>query len=149
MKTTYLLGALLLTFFTGDAFAQHVFKSKVPSLVSTSFKQQFPSANDIEWEMDGHNYKVEFEVGSSGADHEAWYDNAGTMLRHTEELSKDGLPPAVMNKIKSDFKGYTIEDPMKITEGTRVTYELELEKMVEEWKVTFDEAGNMISKVAD
>jgi hypothetical protein len=117
--------------------------------VVNSFQKSFPKASDVEWEMDGVNYKVEFETGMLGTDHDAWYDNTGKLIRQKEEISKTDLPQKVSSKLSSDFSGYRVDDVKKITEGNKVTYTLELKTLTEEWKVAFDSEGTMLSKVAD
>ncbi len=149
MKKTFLIGAFALSFIASSAFGQDIPQSQVPSLIVNSFQQTFSKAFDVEWELKGDLYKVEFETGLLGTDHDAWYDKTGKLVRHKEEISKSDLPQKILAKINSDFSGYRIDDVKKITEGSKVTYSLELKTFTEEWKVAFDENGNLLSKVAD
>jgi hypothetical protein len=52
------------------SFAQDVPSSQVPSVILNSFKEQFSKATDVEWELNGDQYNVEFDISS--ADHEVW-----------------------------------------------------------------------------
>lgn len=149
MKSTFLIGSFVLALFANTAVAQDLHKSQVPSLVVNSFQKTFPKAYDVEWELDGENYKVEFETGLLGVDHDAWYNKTGALIRHKEEISKSELPRKVLAKINSDFSGYRIDDVKKITESGKVTYTLELKTITEEWKVAFDKEGTILSKVED
>ncbi|MBN7813116.1 PepSY-like domain-containing protein [Algoriphagus sp. H41] len=149
MKTNTLILALALTLFASQSFAQDILQSQVPSLIVNDFQQAFPKALDVEWEMDGAHYKVEFEVGLAGVDHEIWYDQSGKVMRHKEEISKGDLSKAVLSKIKTNYSGYRLEDVKKITEGANSVYTLEAKTLMEEWKLAFDTAGNELSKVAD
>lgn len=149
MKRVFLIGSFALVLFANTATAQDLQQSQVPSLVVNSFQKTFPKAFDVEWELDGENYKVEFETGLLGTDHDAWYNKTGKLIRHKEEISKSELPQKVLAKINSDFNGYRVEDVKKITEGDKATYTLELKTISEEWKVAFDSEGNVLSKVAD
>jgi hypothetical protein len=149
MKRIFLIGSFALALFVNTATAQDLKQSQVPSLIVNSFQKSFPKTSDVEWELDGEYYKVEFETGLFGTDHDAWFDKTGKLIRHKEEISKSGLPQKVLAKINSDFKGYRVEDVKKITEGDKVTYTLDLETISEEWKVAFDSNGNVLSKVAD
>ncbi len=149
MKRSFLIGAFALQLFASTAFGQDIPQSQVPSVVVNSFQQKFPKAFDVEWELDGENYKVEFETGLLGTDHDAWYDKTGKLIRHKKKISKSDLPQKVLAKINSDFSGYRVDDVKKITEGNKVTYTLELKTFTEEWKVAFDSEGNVLSKVAD
>jgi hypothetical protein len=149
MKTIVVFVALTFLFATVQSFAQDVPQSQVPSLVLNSFQQAFPKASDVDWEMDGDKYKVDFEIGLKGVDHEVWYDQGGKLLKHTEEISKADLPEAVRAKIEADYGSYRIDDVRKITEGSGSIYSLEAKKGNEEWKITFDSAGKELSKIAD
>lgn len=149
MKRAFLIGSFALALFANTAFGQDIPQSQVPSVIVNNFQQTFPKAYDIEWELDGENYKVEFETGLLGTDHDVWYDKTGKLVRHKEEISKSDLPQKVLAKINSDFSGYRVDDVKKITEGKKTTYTLELKTFSEEWKVAFDSEGNILSKVAD
>jgi len=137
---------LLLTATT--VFGQDILPSQVPSVIANSFSKEFPKASDIEWEIDGQNYRVEFEIGWS-TDHEVWYDAAGNMLRHEEEISKGDLPKAVTAKISTDFPGLRIDGIEKITQGSQVSYAVGLENFSEEWKVILSDTGEVLHKTRD
>lgn len=149
MKRAFLIGSFALALFANTAFGQDIPQSQVPSVIVNNFQQTFPKAYDIEWELDGENYKVEFETGLLGTDHDVRYDKTGKLVRHKEEISKRDLPQKVLAKINSDFKSYRVDDVKKNTEGDKVTYILELKTFSEELKVAFDSEGNVLSKVAD
>lgn len=149
MKTSFLIGAFAFLLFASTAHGKDLPKSQVPSLVINSFQQAFPKAFDIDWELDGELYKVDFEIGLLGTDHDVWYDKAGKLVRHKEEISKNDLPQKVLAKIKSDFSGYRIDDVKKITEGSVTSYTLELKRFTKEWKMAFDADGNILSQIAD
>lgn len=150
MKKNILL-ALFVLFGTSRIFAQDIPQSQVPSVVVNSFQKSFPKATDVEWELQNADqlYKVEFETGLAGYDHDAWYDKTGKLVKHKEEISRNDLPPSVTAKINTDYKGYRIDDVKKITEGNVVTYSLEIKSGKEEWKLVLDAGGNVLSKVAD
>ncbi len=149
MKKLTFIFAIAIASFGATAYAQDIPQSNIPSLVVTNFQQAFSKASDIEWEMDGDRFKVEFEIGMFGPDHEAWYDATGKLLRHKEEISKTDLPQAVQATIKRDFSAYRIDDVKKITAGDDITYLMELKNLREEWKVAIDSTGKTVSKVAD
>lgn len=149
MKKTILIVSFAFTCFANTAFGQDIPQSQVPSVIVNNFQQTFPKAFDVEWELKGETYKVEFETGLLGTDHEVWYDKTGKLVRHKEDISKSDLPQKVLAKISSDFSGYRTDDIEKITEGDKIIYKLELKSWSEEWKVAFDSEGNVLSKVAD
>ena len=149
MKKHFIFSLAAAIFFTSAAVAQDIPQSQVPAGVVSNFKQAFPDAMDVEWEMDGNLYKVEFEMGMRKLDHDVWYNDAGQLLKHKEEISKNSLPKQVGNSVKQEFKGYRLEDVEKITEGDKVTYKLEVKSSMEEWKLTLDSNGKVLTKVAD
>lgn len=149
MKKALLIGSLAMLALVNTSFGQDIMQSQVPSLVVNNFQQSFLKASDIEWEMDGELYKVEFETGLLGSDHSAWYDKTGKLTKHKEEISKSDLPQKVLAKISADFNSYSVDDVKKITEGAKVYYKLELDSFTEDWKVAFDAEGNVLSKIAD
>lgn len=149
MKKHLIFGLVASLFLVTAAVAQDIPQSQVPSVVVNNFQKAFPKATGVEWEMDGDRYKVEFEVGLLSLDHDAWYDKAGQLLRHKEEISKSDLPRKVTAKVKQEFKGYRIEDVEKITEGNKIIYTLDVKSRMEEWKLAVDSEGNLLSKVAD
>lgn len=149
MKRFILTGSFALAAFANTTFGQEIPQSQVPSLIVNNFQQTFTKAIDVEWELKGDLYEVEFETGLLGTDHEAWYDKAGKLIKHKEEVAKSDLPQKVSAKINSDFSAYRVDDVKKITENDKVTYTLELKSYTEEWKVAFDTEGTILSKIAD
>lgn len=149
MKKQFLIGSFALLLVTNMALGQDIPQNQVPSLVVNNFQQAFPKALDVEWELKGELYKVEFEIGLFGTDHEAWYDKTGKLMKHKEEISRKDLPKNVIAKINKDFSGYKVDDVKKIMEGGKITYTLELKTFTQEWKAAFDTEGNILSKIAD
>lgn len=149
MKKLLMIVPLFALIGVGNIYAQDIPQSQVPSVIVNSFQKAFPKAYDIEWEMEGENYKVEFETGLRGNDHKAWYNKAGKLIRHKEEISVRSLPQKVSGKIKNDFPGYRLDDVSKISENGKVVYQLEVKKLKEEWKVVYDSEGNQLSKIPD
>jgi hypothetical protein len=148
MKKVNFIATLAFTSFTFLSNAQDIPQSKVPSVVVNKFQQTFPKATDVEWEMAGENYKVEFEKPLE-VDHEAWFDKTGKLIRHKEEISKSKLPASILTKLKTDYNTYRVEDVKKITEGSKITYTVELESSGSEWKITYSNEGKELNKIAD
>lgn len=134
--------------FSSFGFTQDLQQSEVPSVVVNNFQKAFPKALEVEWEKEAGNYKVDFDIAPD-KDHEVWYDSTGKIIKHKEEIAKSSLPKAVQAKIATDFKGYRVEDVKKITVGTKITYSFELKSTTAEWKVTTDETGKVLTKIAD
>lgn len=129
--------------------AQDIPQYQVPSVIVNEFNKQFPKVTDVEWEMDGNYYRVDFEKGWN-IDHEVWYSSEGKIIKHKEDISKSELPKAVNNKLKTDFKGYGIDDLERITDNGEVVYKMELNALTQtDWDVVIDSEGKILSKIAD
>lgn len=129
--------------------AQDIHQNEVPSVILNNFQKTFPKAADIDWEIKGNYYEVEFETGFLGDDHKAFYSRDGKLVRHEEEISKSNLPKTVLASIKKSFPGYRTDDVKRITEGRKVIYNVELKNISQEWKVVFDTQGRILQKIAD
>ncbi|MUH34721.1 hypothetical protein D9O36_02605 [Zobellia amurskyensis] len=129
--------------------AQDIPQNQVPSIIVNKFNKQFPNASDIEWEMDGSLYNVDFEMGWN-TDHDVWYNAEGDVVKHKEDIAKSELPQAVKDRIKTDFKGYSIDDLERITDNQKVVYKLELDAFTkQDWDAIIDADGTLISKIED
>lgn len=146
-KQILIFSALLASAFCLQA--QDIAQSQVPSVIVNKFHKQFPKATDIEWEMDGFLYNVDFEIGWN-TDHEIWYDAEGKIVKHKEDISKSELPETVSKGIQTNFNGYTIDDLERITDNGNVFYKMELNSLLkEDWDVVMDADGKVLSKIAD
>ncbi|MBU2913488.1 MULTISPECIES: PepSY-like domain-containing protein [Reichenbachiella] len=138
----------LLVASTHFCIGQDLSPRQIPSLVLNSFKQGFPKAYDIEWEMNGNQYNVEFETGMF-TDHEIWYDTTGKIIRHEEDISRDQLPTQVIAKLDKDFKGFQTDDIQRITTQSGIEYSLELDSNTQEWKIILNQKGEIITQITD
>lgn len=129
--------------------AQDIPQSQVPSVIVNKFNSEFPKATDVEWEMEGTLYNVEFETGFD-IDHEIWFDSEGKIVKHKEDISTTELPEVVNNRIKTDFEGFTIHDLERISDQGKIAYKMELKSATQqEWDVVIDAEGKIVSKIAD
>lgn len=136
---------LVLLMATTISFGQDIPEAQVPSIIVNKFKAKFPKASDVEWEMEGNLYNVDFEIGWS-TDYEAWYTASGNLVKHTQEISQKDLPQAVKNAVKKQYPGYRIDDAKKISTNGIETYKVELEKKHEDLDVIFSKEGQVIQK---
>lgn len=149
MKKYISMSILALFIGVTSMFAQDIPQSQVPSLVLNSFQQKYPKAYDVEWELKGDLYKVEFEKSLLGDDVEVWFDKSGKVVRSKEEISKSELPKAILDKIDAEFKASIIKDVEKFIDNNTVSYKVEVKTIREEWDILFDEKGNILSKKLD
>lgn len=148
MKKQFLLvGAMVSMMATVQA--QDLSQAEVPAAILSEFNAKYANAKDVEWEKENDLYNVEFEL-SGDKDHDVWYDATGKVVKEKVEISKDDLPQAVKDRINSDFKDFKADDVKKITENGKVTYKMELDKLLgEEWDVVIDSEGKVVSKILD
>ena len=96
-----------------------------PARLAATFKSDFPKASDVEWEVAGSIYEVEFDVRFR--DWKAYYDDKGNLLMTVEEMYRSELPAIVKNAAKAKYPKYHFEDIDKIRRGTEVFYRIEME----------------------
>ncbi|CAZ96779.1 PepSY-like domain-containing protein [Zobellia galactanivorans] len=129
--------------------AQDLPKSQVPSVILNQFNSQYPKATDVEWEMDGKLYNVEFETGWN-TEHDVWYNAEGKMVKQKEEIASKELPQAVHKTIETNFQGYSTDDVERITDEGKIFYKMELNSLLkQDWEVVFDANGNILSQIED
>lgn len=143
------IGLVGFLFSVGLSFGQDLSQHEVPSVIINHFQQEFPKAKDIDWELKGDYYEVEFELDWPSKDHEIWYDADGNITRHKQEISKSDLPSSISEVLKKDYKWYRIKDVKKIESNNETTYSLEAKTIGEEWNLVFDETGKVLQKVRD
>lgn len=145
MKTVNIL--FLTTLIMGCVEAQDIPQSQVPSVIANAFHVAYPQASDIEWELHGSLYQVEFEIDR--ADHDLWFDKEGNVVKHKQEIAIQDLPQAVTKTIQKDFSGYRVDDVDRIEENGVVYYRVELDGKPHDLKVTFSDKGEVLNKAID
>lgn len=148
-RTIFTAFTALSLLFATNAEAKDIPRDQVPAPVLAAFDKAFANAMDVEWNLKGTQYKVEFETGILFTDHEAWYDASGTLLRHEEEIADSDLPAAVQASIAKEFAGHKIDDAERITINGVVSYSVELKGAGPEWDVAYDGKGTQLEKKAD
>jgi hypothetical protein len=140
MKKIILLTLALLS--TLISFAQDLTNTEVPSIVLNTFKQKFPKAVDVEWELKNKVYKVEFETDRQ--DHEVWINGDGSIVKHKQDLKASDLPKDVTASIALNYKGYRIDDVAKVIAGAKTLYKVELKKGSNELDLFFEPDGKVV-----
>lgn len=149
MNSKLIWSAIIIALTTTGAIAQDIPQSQVPAVVVNSFQQKFPKAKKVDWELKGNIYEAEFETGLFGTDQEAWFQQNGKLVRYKTDFGKRDLPNKVLDRVKRDFPGYSIEDVTKITAEQKVSYTFEVKNRNDEWKLVLDPQGNVLKQVRD
>ncbi|HEA29396.1 MAG TPA: hypothetical protein ENH91_05295 [Leeuwenhoekiella sp.] len=130
---------------TATVSAQDLVIDQVPTTLNTNFQKAYPSATDVEWEMEGGNYKVEFDMDKM--DNEIWYSKDGNIVRTEMEMTEKDLPAAVKKTAQSKYPKYDIDEVEMTEENGQKTYEVELEKWFQkDRKLIIAEDGTFISE---
>lgn len=136
----YLLVSLSISFFSFLFKGADIPFNKVPENVKTTFRENFSSAEDIEWEKTQNDgYEAEFEIAN--VDYKAQFNNAGELKRYKHEVNESDLPKEVANIIKNSFSGYKIEDIEKLVINTTSYYQVELEGTILDKNKVFTASG--------
>lgn len=114
----------------------------VPASVQKAFKSKFPAAKDVEWERKGERLEADFNVGR--VDHKALYDQKGKLLAWKSDLRKGALPPAITRAIKTNYKGFRVDDADQVTRDGKVYYQVELDGTPDDLHVVFDKEGKVL-----
>jgi|SRR5690554_7887 len=129
------------------AMAQDLNPKDVPQVVKNAFTKENIKATNIEWEKNRDHYKVEFDVGRM--EHEIRYTSSGEVIKKEQDITEADLPQAIKDVIKSKYAGYRVDDVVMTWMDNTTTYEVELEKGKEDWKVIFDATGNILNTRRD
>lgn len=121
----------------------------VPENIQNAFQQQYPNALDIEWDIQGIYYHVEFETRRD-MDHDIWYNENGEEIKHKSEIRAKELPQQILNALKESYPLYHIDEVDKIIEMGETFYDIELENALgSEIEMMIKENGEIISQYPD
>ena len=140
--------AALALFATAAVSAQDLAKDEIPSNLKSQFEKEYSKVTDVEWEMEGDNYKVEFDMDHK--EYQIWYSKNGETVKMEKEIGENELPAEISSTIKNKYSGYKIDSIEMTEEENKKTFEIELEKgSTNEKTVVFDESGSVINEWED
>lgn len=118
---------------------------KIPSTVTESFKDKYPSASKVEWRDKVSSFAAIFE--EDGVKYEARFNSKGGWIDTESEVSEDAIPDAVKEGIeKSKYAEWTIGEAHKIElPGDEVQYRVQVIKTdVQKKNLVFSEKGRLL-----
>ena len=124
--------------------AQKAADTKVPAILKTSFAKLYPKATDVKWEKEGGNWEVALK--SNGKEMTVVMDPKGKVTEVEAPIKITELPAALTKYVAKKFKGKPILSADKITAGTKVTYEVVVQKGK---ALMFDETGKFMNTGKD
>lgn len=93
-------------------------KYTAPSSARNAFKDQYPTAVDVEWERK-HGYAVvDFYIPGTG-ECEAWYKKDGTWMMTSYDMRYNDLPQAVRTAFESAYGTETPVDDVNRVERSK------------------------------
>jgi putative PepSY-like beta-lactamase-inhibitor len=136
MKNTIIAFALLATV---SCAAQNV-----PGAVKNAFAKSFPNTTVKKWDKEDGNYEANFT--KDGKSMSATFDTTGKWMETETDIRVNELPAAVINYVKSNYKGATIKEAAVLsnTESKKM-YEAEVKGK----DLLFDENGKFVKEEAD
>ena len=122
------------------AKSQNISAAKVPAPVKATFEKDYPGKS-AKWEMEDGLYEASFK--DKGIATSVLYNSKGTVTETEIGLNVNLLPAAVLQYVKTHYKGKTIKEGAKITkvDGT-VNYEAAIKGK----DLIFDASGNFLKE---
>ncbi|MEZ5017104.1 MAG: hypothetical protein R2800_08615 [Flavipsychrobacter sp.] len=113
----------------------------VPEVVKLAFAKAQPNATDVEWEIEGDKYEVEFELGEM--DMVIIYNADGTQYATEEEMAVSALPEAVANAAGTNGEAKEASK-ITLTDGT-----IQYEVGIGDKDYTYNADGTLIGEEVD
>lgn len=113
------------------AFGSGCEKYHAPSSARNAFKEQYPTAVDVEWERKYGYAVVDFYIPGTG-ECEAWYKHDGTWMMTSYDMRYNDLPQAVRTAFESAYGTQTPVDDVNRVERSKgdTIYIIETEVVV-------------------
>ena len=129
------------------SIAQKIEPEKVPDGVMATFKEKYPTATNVKWEMENKSgYEAEFTFKEE-EEVSAHFDSIGNWLETEVEIKKDQLPYAVLTAIKKDFEFFKIEEASKIDNpNDGRCFEAEVKNGKEVFHLVYTPDGKLLRK---
>jgi hypothetical protein len=127
---------------TSLTFAQKLQEKDVPTPVKTAFQKQYPNTKGVKWDKEGEKFEASFDLNK--IDNSVLFDAQGNILETEVEIELNQLPNGVLDYVKTNYKGQSVKEAAKITDGkATITYETEIKGM----DLLFDNNGKFIKEI--
>ncbi len=124
MKKRILIWALLLIIGAGSTFANNG-GAGVNEKVLKSFKKEFATAQDVQWEQSESFAKATFKLNDQVMF--AYYSLEGDLLGMTRNIVSTQLPINLLADLRKNYNEYWITDLFEMATGNYTTYYLTIE----------------------
>ena len=105
---------------------QEISSSKVPSVVLNAVSEQYPAKDNIEWKKLGTLYEADIDLNDS-MDVTVQVNEEGQVMMQKQDITTAELPAAILSAVQAQYAGYTVDEVEKLTKGSTVYYQMELE----------------------
>jgi Putative beta-lactamase-inhibitor-like, PepSY-like len=137
----YLWVQLIVAVTCSSVAGQKLRETDVPAVIKTSFAKTDPGVKAT-WEKEKGNYEAGFT--KEGKTMSATFLPNGVFMESETNINESGLPAAVLNYIKSNYKDKKITESAKIiSAGGVVTFEAEVGSK----DLVFDSSGKFLKAV--
>ena len=123
MKKKILTLVMLLGLGLGSTFANDA--EGVSNKVINSFKKEFASAQDVQWEKGRDFVKVTFKLNDQVMF--GYYNGEGQMIALTRNITSVQLPINLLADVKKNFSQYWITDLFEIAMNNETVYYITVE----------------------
>jgi hypothetical protein len=141
-----ILAAFFLIGGIASSNAQDIDKKNVPAAVKAAFSKAYPKARDVDWKVEGSNYKADFDLAKT--DHKAVYTATGKTISFEKDIPVTQLPSVIVKNIKTKYPQGRIDDVDWINTGGKITYKIDIEG-TPDVNVWYGADGKFIKEIAD
>lgn len=123
MKNKILLWTLVLTMSFSTGFAGTI--TGINEKVTESFKKDFATAEDVQWEKSSSFVKATFKL--SGQIMFAYYSEEGSLMAVSRNITATQLPIGLLNEVKKNYREFWISDLFEIAMNNETAYYITLQ----------------------
>lgn len=105
---------------------QEIASSKVPSVVLNAVSEQYPAKDNVEWKKLGKLYEADIDLNDS-MDVTVQVNEAGQVMMQKQDITTAELPAAILSAVQAQYADYMVDEVEKVTKGSTVYYQMELE----------------------
>lgn len=105
---------------------QEIASSKVPSVVLNAVSEQYPAKDNVEWKKLGTLYEADIDLNDS-MDVTVQVNEAGQVMMQKQDITTAELPAVILSAVQAQYADYTVDEVEKVTKGSTVYYQMELE----------------------
>lgn len=115
-------------------------QSETPTVVTNAFKEKFPAATDVKWEMRQSVCEADFKM--NGKKYSSSFTHAGGWVETESPFTFDQLPSKVQNAFDASHKGEMVKEVGKIETSKGTTkYEVEVMQGVKTLELLYNSDG--------